>query len=219
MSIGVRYFAAARERAGCSDERLPVPNPATVQGLLSEIARLHPSLEPLLKYLRVAVNQEFQELTTPVKAGDEVALIPPVSGGAGLFQVLDKPLKLQDVIDAVRGKGQGGFVTFSGTVRDSTKGRRVIRLEYEAYADMAVKKLEEIGAEAQRQWPQVRIAISHRVGSLFPGDDAVVIAASSPHRAEAFAACSFAIEALKRDVPIWKKEFFEDGEVWVGLGP
>ncbi len=219
MSLVVRYFAAARERAGCSREDVELPTPPTVAALLEALAARHPQLSPLLKHLRVAVNHEFMELDGAVKAGDEVALIPPVAGGAGLFAVVDRPLSLGEVVDAVSGPGQGGVVTFSGAVRDHTKGRRVLRLEYEAYGEMAVKKLEELGARAAERWPGTRLSIVHRVGTLAPGELAVVIAASAPHRAEAFAGCSFAIEELKRDVPIWKREFYEDGDVWVGLGP
>ncbi len=217
--VRVRYFAAARERAGCSDETVPVPTPATVEGLLAELVRRHAALAPVLKHCRVAVNQEFRTAADAVSAGDEVALIPPVAGGSGLYAVVDRPLSLQEVVEAVSGPGQGGVVTFSGAVRNQTRGRRVLRLEYEAYGEMAVKKLEELGAAAARQWPGTRVAIVHRVGVLEPGELAVVIAASAPHRAEAFAACSFAIEQLKLDVPIWKKEIYEDGDVWVGLGP
>ncbi|MCP3163740.1 molybdenum cofactor biosynthesis protein MoaE [Myxococcus sp. QH3KD-4-1] len=136
-----------------------------------------------------------------------------------MFRVVDRPLRLDEVVEAVGGDSYGGLVTFSGSVRDQTKGRRVLRLEYEAYAPMAEKKLAEIGAEATAQWPGVRLAIVHRVGTLVPGELAVVIAAAAPHRKEAFRGCEHAIERLKQDVPIWKKEFFEDGEVWVGLGP
>src|SRR6185295_1765729 len=135
-----------------------------------------------------------------------------------VFRVTNEPLKLDEVLLAVSGPGQGGLVTFSGAVRDETRGRKVVRLEYEAYGEMAVKKLQDIGAHCAQRW-SARLAIVHRVGTLLPSELAVVIAASAAHRAEAFAACSFAIEELKRDVPIWKKEVYEDGDVWVGLGP
>ncbi|MBL8956297.1 MAG: molybdopterin converting factor subunit 1 [Myxococcaceae bacterium] len=219
MSLDVRYFAAARERAGCARESVELPSPATVSALLEVLAARHPGLQPLLRHLRVAVNHEFRALAEPVADGDEVALIPPVAGGASLFAVVERPLELAEVVAAVSGPGQGGVVTFSGAVREQTKGRRVVRLEYEAYGEMAVKKLEQLGARAATQWPGARLAIVHRTGTLVPGELAVVIAASAPHRAEAFAACAFAIEELKRDVPIWKREVFEDGDVWVGLGP
>ncbi len=219
-SVTLLYFAAARERAGLAREEVELPpGQPTVADVLAQVAELHPALRPLLPHLRVAVDQEFTAASAPVRAGAELALIPPVSGGAGNFRVVDRPLELDEVVRAVSGEGFGGVVTFTGSVRDQTKGRRVVKLEYEAYPPMAEKKMAEIGAEAAEKWPGSRLAIVHRVGTLAPGDLAVVIAAAAPHRAAAFDACRHAIERLKQDVPIWKKEHFEDGEVWVGLGP
>lgn len=219
-TITVLYFAAARERVGQSRESLEVPPGTRVTDVLRLLAARHPSLAPLLPHLRVAVNQEFSDAEAVVPAGAELALIPPVAGGSGgLFRVVDRPLRLEEVVEAVSGEAYGGLVTFSGSVRNMTKGRRVLRLEYEAYPPMAEKKLAEIGAEVAGQFNGTRLAIVHRVGTLKPGELAVVIAAAAPHRKEAFLGCEHAIERLKQDVPIWKKEFFEDGEVWVGLGP
>ncbi|RKH04743.1 molybdenum cofactor biosynthesis protein MoaE [Corallococcus sp. CA053C] len=220
MAVTVLYFAAARERAGVSRESLDVPAGSRVSEVLALLAQRHPALTPLLPHLRVAVQQQFVGLDAPVPQDAELALIPPVAGGSpGLFAVVDRPLVLSQVVDAVAGEAAGGLVTFSGAVRNQTKGRRVLRLEYEAYAPMAEAKLAEIGQEVATRWPGTRLAIMHRVGTLVPGELAVVIAASAAHRQEAFRGCEHAIERLKQDVPIWKKEFFEDGEVWVGLGP
>lgn len=144
-------------------------------------------------------------------------MIPPASGAP--FQILETRLRIEDAIALVEGHSYGGLVTFVGAVRDNTRGRRVLRLEYEAYAPMAVKKLEEIAAEAKARWPEIRVAVLHRVGVLLPGEAAVVIAVASPHRKEAFLACEHVIDRLKQDVPIWKKEVYADGEVWVGMGP
>lgn len=220
-SIQVRYFAIARERAGCSEEKVELPAGAPVRSLLDRLGELHPGLVPLLPHLRVAVNHDFVSLTEPVPEGAEVALIPPVAGGSGAgdFCLRSTPLSLDAVVRAVCSRAQGGVVTFSGAVREVTRGRAVLRLEYEAYAPMAEKKLAELGAEVAIRWPGARVAIHHRVGVLVPGELAVVIAVSTPHRAEAFAACRHAIERLKADVPIWKKEVYADGEVWVGMGP
>jgi molybdopterin converting factor subunit 1 len=218
-TITVLYFAAARERAGTQREALEVPEGARVGDVLRLLSERHASLAPLLPHLRVAVNQEFVDAEAGVPAGADFALIPPVSGGAGLFSVVDRPLRLEDVVAAVSGEAYGGLVTFSGSVRNQTKGRRVLKLEYEAYPPMAEKRLAAIGAEVAERWSGTRLAIMHRVGTLMPGELAVVIAAAAPHRKEAFLACEHAIERLKQDVPIWKKEFFEDGEIWVGLGP
>ncbi len=123
------------------------------------------------------------------------------------------------VVDAVSGVDHGGIATFLGAVRNHTKGRAVLKLEYEAFAPMAEKVFRDIARAAAAQWPGARLAVMHRVGTLEPGELAVVIAASAPNRQNAFAVCQHMIERLKCDAPIWKKEFFEDGEVWVGLGP
>ncbi|HME90668.1 MAG TPA: molybdenum cofactor biosynthesis protein MoaE [Myxococcaceae bacterium] len=219
MRIQVLYFAAARERAGTSREELEVPEGASVQTAIELIALRHPGLRELLPHLRIAVNLEFGREQDPLPAGAELALIPPVAGGAGLFHVVDRPLDLAEVIAAVSGDEHGGLATFSGSVRGETRGRRVVRLEYEAYGPMAEKVLERIGEEIVQRWPGSRVAIVHRTGTLKPGELAVVIAAAAPHRREAFRACEYAIDRIKADAPIWKKECYEDGEVWVGMRP
>jgi molybdopterin converting factor subunit 1 len=218
MKLQIFYFAAAREQAGTSAETLEL-SPGTVGALLDELCRRHDGLTRLRPHLRVAVNRQMAQPEDPVPPGAEVALIPPVAGGSGAFQVVDRPLSLQEVIDRVAGTLAGGLVTFTGSVRAETRGRRVVRLEYEAYVPMAEQTLAEIGEEASRKWPGTRLAIIHRVGTLLPGELAVVIAAAAPHRAEAFRGCEHAIERLKQDAPIWKKEVYDDGESWVGLGP
>jgi molybdopterin synthase catalytic subunit len=179
----------------------------------------HPALQGLLPAVRVSVNQAFAPEDAPLSDGDEVALIPPVSGGAGLYRVTDEPLSLDEVVRAVGGESQGGVVTFTGVVRRHSRGKTIVRLEYEAYRPMAERKLAEIGDTITREIPGAQVAIVHRVGKLAVGDAAVVIAASAPHRAQAFDACRAAIDRLKESVPIWKKEIAEDGEEWVGLGP
>jgi MoaE-MoaD fusion protein len=220
VAVTVLYFASARERAGVARETFEFPPGEKVQALLEQIALRHPPLRALFRHLRVAVNQEFKAPDDAVPEGAEVALIPPVAGGAeGLFKVVDRELVLGEVVHAVGGESRGGLVTFTGVVRDNSRGKQVVRLEYEAYAPMAEKVLAEIGAEIAREWPGVKVAVVHRVGALVPGQAAVVIAASAAHRKEAFRACERCIDRLKEDVPIWKKEIYADGEVWVGLGP
>lgn len=135
------------------------------------------------------------------------------------FDVVERAVTTQEVIDAVTGPAHGGLVTFTGVVRERSGGREVVRLEYEAYLPMAVKHLERIGAEIAKRWPDARTSIVHRIGALQVGEVAVAIAVAAPHRAEAFEACRHAIERLKEDVPIWKREVFADGSVWVGMGP
>lgn len=219
MLIHVLYFAAARERAGVSREEMDVPEGTSVKAAMEMIASRHAGLRDLLPHLRIAVNQEFGRGDDVVPAGAELALIPPVAGGAGLFLVVDRPLDPAEVVAAVSGEAYGGLVTFSGSVRVETRGRRVLRLEYEAYRPMAERVLAKIGQEISQRWPGSRVAIIHRVGTLKPGELAVVIAAATPHRAEAFRACEHAIDRIKAEAPIWKKEVFEDGEIWVGMHP
>ncbi len=217
MPVVVLYFAGARDAAGTAREVLSAV-PATVGALRRALEAAHPPLARVLARSRVAVDEEFAPDDAPLRDGAEIAIVPPVSGGAPLFRVVDRPLALSEVVDAVAGHGRGGVVTFTGTVRDETRGRRVLRLEYEAYGAMAERKLAEIGAEVARVHG-ADVAIVHRVGVLLPGDAAVVIACAAPHRTPAFRACEACIEALKRDVPIWKREVYEDGSEWVGLGP
>jgi molybdopterin converting factor subunit 1 len=215
--ITVLYFAAARQAAGLDEESIP-PQARTVRDLRRLLAERHPSLGRVLERCRIAVEEEFASDDAPVPDGAEVAVIPPVSGGNGLFRVVDRPLSVAEVVEAVSGPGMGGVVTFTGDVRAETQGRKVLRLEYEAYLPMAEKKLEEIG-HAVGQAHGVVVAIVHRVGVLQPGEAAVVIACAAPHRTPAFRACEAAIERLKKEVPIWKREVYEDGSTWVGIGP
>jgi MoaE-MoaD fusion protein len=218
MRVLVQYFAAARERAGTDREEIELTTP-TVAALEVAVAARHPGLAPLLPRLRFAVNRAFAPSSASLKEDDEIALIPPVAGGAGRFSVTEERLSLPAAVEAVAGPAHGAIVSFTGTVRGDSHGRQVQRLEYEAYAAMALTQLQAIATAVEERWPGVRVAIHHRVGVLQVGDEAVVIAAAAPHRREAFRACEEAIELLKKDVPIWKKEIFEDGAQWVGLGP
>lgn len=221
MRIHVRLFAVCRDRAGADGLDLDLPGDTiSVPDLKAQIAQTAPVLAPLMPIVRVAVNQTFAFDSETITEGDEVALIPPVSGGGpdGLFEVRDGPVTTQEVEDAVRHPGAGAVLSFLGTVRDHTKEHSVSALEYEAYDEMAVKYLRKVGAEVCAQWPGARIAIVHRTGRLVPGEPSVAISVSSPHRADAFEACRHAIERLKEDVPVWKKEFRGDGSVWVGVG-
>lgn len=217
MALTVLYFAAAREAAGTDTETLDAA-PATVADLRRALARGRPGLERVLSRCRIAVNQEFAGETDPVPDGAEVAVLPPVSGGAGLFRVVDRALDLAEVVDAVAAPGRGGVVTFTGTVRGESRGKRVIRLEYEAYAPMAERTLAEIGRAVEAEHGAA-VAVIHRVGRLEPGEAAVVIACAAPHRTPAFRACEAVIERLKKSAPIWKREVYQDGTEWVGLGP
>lgn len=217
MAVTVLFFAAARDAAGAARELLD-PAPATVGALRAALSARRPELARILPRCRLAVDQDFAGDGDPLPDGAEVAVVPPVAGGAPCFRLTEAPLSLDEVVTAVAGPGRGGVVTFTGVVRGETRGRRVLRLEYEAYGPMAERALARIGAEVGAAHG-AEVAVVHRVGVLQPGEAAVVIACAAPHRAPAFRACEEVLERLKRDVPIWKREVFEDGEAWVGLGP
>jgi molybdopterin synthase catalytic subunit len=217
MALTILYFAAAREAAGTARESVDV-DAATVGEVRRALSSLHPQLARILPRCRLAVNQEMAEDGDAVPPGAEIAIIPPVSGGAPRCRVVERPIAVEEVASMVRDPGRGAIVTFEGDVRGETRGRRVVRLEYEAYAAMAERSLATIAAAVEQEHG-ASVAILHRVGHLSPGEPAVVIAAAAPHRTPAFRACEATIERLKRDVPIWKREVFDDGTVWVGLGP
>jgi molybdopterin synthase catalytic subunit len=220
VRVQVLYFAVLRERLRRDGEPLDLPPAATVGAARAALAEAHPELAGLLPQVRSAVNQQMVGDAHTLCEGDELALIPPVAGGAARkIAVLPTPLSLDEVVACVSGAEQGGIVTFTGTVRRQGQQPNVVRLEYEAYVPMAEQVLAAIAGEIEAEWPGTRVAIHHRTGNLAVGEVAVVIAASAPHRAEAFDACRAAIERLKQRAPIWKKEIGEDGSTWVGLGP
>ncbi|HEY4187802.1 MAG TPA: molybdenum cofactor biosynthesis protein MoaE [Polyangia bacterium] len=216
MHVNILYFAVLRERRGAATETLELPVGGDVAMALAIIAKQHPQVAPLLPRAQVAINQIVVAATTLLGDGDELALLPPVSGGSTTrIAVRDVPLVLDAVIDAVTGPERGGLVTFSGLVRRQGRIPDVVRLEYEAYREMAERVLTEIADEIERESPGARVAIHHRVGSLAVGEAAVVVAAAAPHRAEAFEACRAAIDRLKSRAPIWKKEIGADGAEWI----
>jgi molybdopterin synthase catalytic subunit len=188
---------------------------ATAGDLLAHLAGAHPRLEGIARHLLLSVNREYADRSALLKAGDEVALIPPVSGGAEapLFEISEAPLSVK-----VARRSSGAIATFTGVVREHSRGRRVDHLEYEAYPEMALAKMREIADEIRAKWEVDAVAMSHRVGRLEVGEASVVIAAAAPHRQQALEACAYAIERLKVAVPIWKKEVWTDGSEWIGLG-
>jgi molybdopterin converting factor subunit 1 len=219
MRVTVKLFGAVREAVGEKQLAVALAAGARVADLRQLLARDHAVFTRFGSRLAVAVNQQTAPEDAPLRDGDEVAFLPPVAGGAGDCWLSDRPLDVGAVTARVAGRGIGGVAIFLGAVRDRARGREIEHLEYEAYAGMAEREMEKIAAEAGARWPGVRIAIAHRTGRLEIGELAVVIAAGSPHRAEAFEACRFAIDTLKQRVPIWKKEFATDGEYWVDERP
>jgi molybdopterin synthase catalytic subunit len=209
-----------RERLGKSSDTLDLAAGATAGDAIAALAARHDVVAKLRGRFRVAVNQAMVDDAHALADGDELALIPPVAGGAGGYVALTAdPLSLDRCVAAVGGPGMGGIVTFTGMVRRDSHGKAVDHLEYEAYPPMATRVMAELVAEIEAEVAGARVAVEHRVGRLEIGDVAVVIAAAAPHRAEAFAACRAMIDRLKDRVPIWKKEVGVDGEEWVGLGP
>ncbi|MGH7878873.1 MAG: molybdenum cofactor biosynthesis protein MoaE [Candidatus Binataceae bacterium] len=217
----MRLFATLRERARVAELSREFPDGVTVGEIWNRLLAEFPALGGHQDGVGYAVNHEYVNADYRPRDRDEVAFIPPVSGGTDAPWV--GPISIgRDAIDvaslerSVADPAAGAIVTFAGTTRSDNAGRRVIRLDYEAYEPMALSEMRKLAREAGERWPIVRIAIAHRVGTVAIGETSVAIAVAAAHRAEAFEACRFAIDRLKAIVPIWKKEYFEGGEVWVG---
>ena len=213
----VRLFASYREAAGVGRMELELPPGATVKDAIFKILKDHPLIAEG-RQIVIAKNHDYVTPDEPLADGDEVALIPPVSGGAmtvAPIAVSGSALSIDDVLAAVRDSGFGGIVVFLGTVRDRSRGKRVTHLEYEAYAEMAETKMREIAQRLEAKHGPLRLVMHHRVGDLAIGDVAVIVAAGAPHRDAAFTAARAAIDELKTVVPIWKKEHSDDGAVWI----
>ena len=208
MTVVVRLFAGLRERAGWSSREIEA---ATVDDVWPALG-LGDEPEGLL----YAVNREYAERGRELREGDEVALIPPVSGGD--FRVTEEPLSLEAVVAEVADERAGGIATFTGTVRRQSRGHEVTYLEYEAYAEMAEDVMVQLAADLEGRHELCAVAIHHRVGRVEIGEPSVVIAVSAPHRQAALAACKEAIDTLKETVPLWKKEVYEGGEEWISRG-
>ncbi len=229
MQVRVLLFGSLREAAGAKELSVEVPERASVVALRALLSSSQPAFQRFAGRLRVAVNHEFADDDAMLSDGDEVAFLPPVSGGSSSPRgaedelprctISERSLDADAVAARVVGPDAGGVVRFVGAVRDNARGRSIRHLEYEAYPAMALAEMERICVSAAERWPGARVAIAHRVGHLEIGDLAVVVVAAAVHRAEAFDACRFAIDTLKQTVPIWKKEVATDGEYWVDDHP
>ena len=211
MRVAIRLFAGLRELAGKRAAEIDLPDGSTAADIWSA---LDLGTEP--PGLLLAVNKQYVPRDTVLVEGDEVALIPPVSGGA--FRLSEEPLSLEDAVREVASDDAGAIATFTGTTRARSRGRDVVRLEYEAYEGMAEAEMERITADLKARHSLIDVAIHHRVGVVGIGETSVVIAVSSVHRADALAACAEAIDTLKGTVPLWKKEIYVGGEEWIGQG-
>jgi len=226
ITVRVLFFGAARDAVGDAEIDFTLNSPATTETARSQILSAYPDLQRYGNSLLLAVNQEYAQSDREIQDGDELALFPPVSGGSAsslpassanqdFFELTTGPIDVGGVARRIILPECGATVTLDGYAREWTKGRRTLYLVYEAYASMALSEMKRLGEQAHAQFEIAHIGIVHRTGRLEIGETSVVIAVSAPHRRAAFAACEWAIRELKRTVPIWKKEVFEDGEIWV----
>jgi molybdopterin synthase catalytic subunit/molybdopterin converting factor small subunit len=229
MRIRVLFFGLLKDLAGRSSDSLDLLEEASVRDVLEHYEKTIPSLSKSLPSLAVAVNQHYAGVETKLKSDDEVALLPPVSGGSGeeipshtaghCASIVREEINTQGVLDRIKGSADGAAVVFEGVVRNQTRGRRTLYLDYEAYEGMALQQMESLAQEALQQFQVREVALVHRLGRLEIGETSVLIVVASAHRAGAFEACRWLIDTLKRTVPIWKKEYFEDGAVWADGEP
>jgi MoaE-MoaD fusion protein len=218
MQVRVLFFGILKDLTGRSSDELTLPEQAKA-GDVIEYYRRNSALKGMLDSIAVSVNQEYARLDATLKSGDEIALLPPVSGGAPHAKITREVIDSARIAAEIRRPEDGAVAVFDGIVRNHSRGRRTRFLEYEAYNDMALKQMESLADHALSQFQVRDVAIVHRLGHLEIGETSVLIVVASPHRAAAFDACRWLIDTLKRTVPIWKKEFFEDGAVWADGEP
>jgi MoaE-MoaD fusion protein len=240
MKISVLFFGALRDLIGRSNESLDLPDGAEVRELLLYYARQSPRFESMVPSLAIAVNHEYSAVERTLREGDEVGLLPPVSGGSSAEKPAANPTKraaekspeghgeiriVRERIDAaavserLKRPEDGAVVIFDGVVRDNTRGRRTLYLDYEAYEPMALQQIKSLAAQAQERFAVRAASIVHRLGRLEIGETSVLIVVAAAHRGAAFEACRWIIDTLKKTVPIWKKEYFDDGAVWADGEP
>jgi len=226
MRVRVLFFGQLREITGLDQEDAELSEGARLEDLFDRYGSKYPKLLEFRASVAASINQEYAPWRAPLSQNDEVAFLPPVSGGQhtatepDLFELTREVIRRDEIVKAARLPGDGAAVIFDGFVRNNFRGRETLYLEYEAYEPMALAKIREIGAQIREKFAVHRVAIVHRLGRLNVGETSVFIAVSAPHRAAAFDACRYAIDTLKRTVPIWKKEFFVDGSVWAeGCNP
>ncbi|GAC1359190.1 MAG: molybdenum cofactor biosynthesis protein MoaE [Ktedonobacteraceae bacterium] len=218
MKVHIRYFASIREIVGQAEETLTLPDTARVTVVRELLLARNSQLQPVLERSVCAVNRRYVSADAPLHDGDEIVFIPPTGGGQPMQPIIlltREPLKRDELIAAVSHPSVGGIVTFEGVVRDNARGKQVRYLEYDVYEEMAQQQISTIIAEAEQRWGIDRVAVAHRFGRLEIGEASVIIVVASPHRGEAFEACRYIIDTLKKTVPIWKKEVAMNGEEWV----
>src|ERR1700690_1667997 len=219
MRVRILFFGGLKDLAGKSNDLLDLPEGALVRDVLEHYLSEVPRMKESLASLAVAVNQEYAGAKTRLKSGDEVALLPPVSGGSGSASIVRDPIDTFGVLQGIKRGEDGAAVVFEGVVRNQTRGRRTLHLDYEAYEAMALRQMKGLAEQALGQFQIREVALVHRLGRLQIGETSVLIVVVSAHRASAFEACRWLIDTLKKTVPIWKKETFADGAVWADGEP
>ena len=222
MRVRILFFGRLKDIVGRNEDEADLPDGARVEDLFTRYSGSFPALAGLRSSVAASVNQELAGWAARLSPDDEVAFLPPVSGGETALaaaardwiELVHNPISAQAIVERVKGPEEGAVVVFDGIVRNHSGGRRTLYLDYEAYEPMALEKLRELAAALRARFSVGGLAIIHRLGRLEIGESSVFIAVSAPHRAVAFDACRFAIDTLKRSVPIWKKEYFADGAVW-----
>jgi MoaE-MoaD fusion protein len=229
MRVRVLFFGMLQDLAGKSNDTLDLREGARVRDVLAHCESQIPRLKDVTGSLAIAVNQQYAGAETALNSGDEVALLPPVSGGSGEAErdtvsaprasIIREPIDTAGVLANLKGGEDGAAVVFEGVVRNQTRGRRTLYLDYEAYEEMARQEMEGLAEQALKQFQVRDVVLVHRLGRLEIGETSVLIIVASAHRGAAFDACRWLIDTLKRTVPIWKKEYFEDGAVWADGEP
>ncbi|PYX79784.1 MAG: molybdopterin synthase [Acidobacteria bacterium] len=219
MRIRVLFFGLLKDLAGRANDCLDLPEGATVDELLKHYSVSIPHFKDLLPSVALSVNRQYAGPNVKLKADDEVALLPPVSGGTPRVLLVREKIDTQGALESIKRPEDGAAVVFEGVVRNNTRGRPTLYLEYESYEDMALKELGTLVEQALAQFKVRDVTIIHRLGRLEIGETSVLIVVAAAHRGVAFDACRWLIDALKRTVPIWKKEYFEDGAVWADGEP
>lgn len=217
MQVRVLFFGVLKDLAGRSSDTLSLPDHATAADVLNHYAQRLTAAPKLFSSIAISVNQEYARPEDRLRSGDEIALLPPVSGGSEdlpLVRLIRDRIVPHDIVPAMEHPEDGAIVIFDGVVRNHSRGRRTLFLDYEAYEPMALRQLQELASEARAKFAIRNLLIVHRLGRIEIGQSSVLIAVFSAHRAAAFDACRWVIDTLKRSVPIWKKEYFEDGAIW-----
>jgi MoaE-MoaD fusion protein len=231
MQVRILFFGMLKDLAGRGSELLTLPERSTVGDVFNHYEEATPQLGEFAASIAISLNQEFAESDATLKEGDEIAFLPPVSGGltdsegsgfarvGGYASIVREKIDGEAVLNKLKQPADGAAVVFEGVVRDNSRGRRTLYLNYEAYEEMALKQMDGLAEQALQQFPIRDVAMVHRLGRLEIGEASVLIVVASAHRAAAFDACRWLIDSLKRTVPIWKKEYFEDGAVWADGEP